>query len=62
MTNRECEWLQSDHSYVPGMIKIPQALPPPNMWKALDKTKLEACLKEVGDIRAYHTLARTDYT
>ena len=51
-TNMECEWLQSDHAYISGTIKIQQALPPPKVRKTLDKLRLEACFKQIGDMPA----------
>ena len=50
-SNMECEWLQSKHAYISGTIEIQQTLPPPNMRKTLDKTKLEAYFKEVRDMQ-----------
>ena len=50
-TNMESEWLQSDHAYVTCMLEIQQALLPPNTRKTLDKTKVEAYFKEVGDMQ-----------
>ena len=47
----ECEWLQSDHANVSGKLEIQEALPQPNIRKTLDKIKLEAYFKEVGDLQ-----------
>ena len=49
-TNMKCEWLQSDHAYISGTIKIQQALPPSKVRKTLNKLKLEACFKQIGDM------------
>ena len=46
----ECEWLQSDYTYISGTIQIQQALPPPTVRKTLDKVRLEAYFKEIGDM------------
>ena len=49
-TNMECEWLQSDHAYISGTIRIQQALLPPKVKKTLDKLRLETYFKEIGDM------------
>ena len=50
-TKIECEWLQSDYAYLSGTLEIQPALPPPNIRKTLDTTKLEAYFKEVEDMQ-----------
>ena len=47
----ECEWLQSDHVYVSGTLEIQQALPPLNIRKTRNNTKLEGYFKEVEDMQ-----------
>ena len=65
----ECEWLQSDHAYISGTIQIQQALLPPKVRKTLNKLRLKAYFKEIGDMPTaepamwYHSLeGNTAYT
>ena len=48
--NMECEWLQTDHAYISGTIKIQQRLPPLKVRKTLNELRLEACFTEIGDM------------